>query len=159
MKKLNTQDERLVLQKRKIGNDAFGIVFYGLLISVLIQQFLIGAPFSQYAVELILFMVASFYVVIRNIFVGNNLFQNNNGQKMVIINSVVSGLTIAVITTTLNTINFGLEKMGGFVEITITSFITFACGLIASFIVFELLYQLNKRRQKQIDDMYKDIDE
>lgn len=160
MKKSNIQDERIILQKRKIGSDAFGIVFYGLLISILIQQFMFGAPFSQYAVELILFILASIYVVIRNIAVGNNLFNSsNNGQKMVVINSIVSGLTIAVITTILNTINFGLGKMGGTFDIALTVFITFICGAIASFIGFELIYIINKKRQRQIDDKYNDIDE
>ncbi|WP_019230076.1 DUF6773 family protein [Sedimentibacter sp. B4] len=160
MKKDNIQDERIVSQKRKIGSDAFGIVFYGLLISILIQQYMFDAPFSQYAAEFILFMVSAIYVVGRNIIVGNNLFSNSfKGQKMVVINSVVCGLTIAVITTTFNTMNYGYEKMGGASLIAITAFITFFCGALTSFIGFEILYILNKKRQKQIDDMYNDSDE
>ncbi len=160
MKKNNIQDERIVSQKRKIGSDAFGIVFYGLLISILIQQYMFDAPFSQYAAEFILFMVAAIYVVGRNIIVGNNLFNNSfKGQKIVVINSVVCGLTIAVITTTFNTINLGLEKMGGATFIAITSLITFFCGALTSFIGFEILYIINKKRQKQIDDKYNDPDE
>jgi hypothetical protein len=160
MKKDNIQDERIVSQKRKIGSDAFGIVFYGLLISILIQQYMFDAPFSQYAAEFILFMAAAIYVVCRNIIVGNNLFNNSfKGQKMVVINSVVCGLTISIITTTFNTMNLGLEKMGGIPLIAITSLITFFCGAITSFIGFEVLYILNKKRQQQIDDKYNDSDE
>lgn len=160
MKKDNIQDERIVSQKRKIGSDAFGIVFYGMLISILIQQYMFDAPFSQYAAEFILFVVAAIYVVFGNIIVGNNLFNNSfKGQKMVIINSVVCGLTISVITTTFNTINYGFEKMGGTPLIAITSLITFFSGALTSFIGFEVLYLINKKRQKQIDDKYNDTDE
>lgn len=160
MKNINIQDERIIFQKRKIGSDAFGIIFYGLLISILIQQYMFDAPFPQYAAEFILFMVAAIYVVCRNIIVGNNLFNNSfKGQKIVVINSVVCGLTIAVITTTFNTMNYGFEKMGGATLIAITAFITFFCGALTSFIGFEILYILNKKRQKQIDDKYNDSDE
>ena len=33
MKREKIQDERIIFQKQKIGSDAFGIVFFGLLIS------------------------------------------------------------------------------------------------------------------------------
>lgn len=160
MKKVNIQDERIVFQKRKIGSDAFGIIYFGLIISILLQQFMFGAPFSQYAAEFVLFMVAAVYIVVRNIIVGNNLFgDSSNEQKMVIINSLVCGVTIAAITTTLNSVNFGLGKMGGLTGIALTAFITFASGALASFIGFEFLYIINKKRQKQIDDKYNDADE
>ncbi len=135
MKKVNIQDERIIFQKRKIGSDAFLIIYFGLIASILIQQFLFGAPFSQYAAEFILFMVAAIYVVGRSIIMGNNLYDNSiNGQKMVVINSVVCGLTITAVTITLNTINLGLEKMGGTTGIAITALATFSCGVLASFI-------------------------
>ena len=55
MRKAYIQDERIVLQRRKVGSDAFGILFYGLLASVLAQQFIL-CTFSQYAAELILLL-------------------------------------------------------------------------------------------------------
>jgi len=110
MRKAYIQDERIVLQRRKVGSDAFGILFYGLLASVLVQQFILLAPFSQYAAELILLLAASIYVAIGNIVVGNNLFyDSNNGQKTVVINSVVTGIVVAMIVTAFNSINYGLE--------------------------------------------------
>jgi len=160
MKKVKIQDERIVSQKRKIGSDAFGIIYFGLIISILLQQFMFDAPFSQYAAEFVLFMVAAVYIIVRNIIVGNSLFgDSSNGQKIVIINSLVCGVTIAAITTTLNSVNFGLEKMGGSTGIALTAFITFASGALVSFICFEFLYIINKKRQKQIDDRYNDEDE
>lgn len=160
MKKGNIQDERIVSQKRRIASDAFGIIYFGLIISILLQQFMFDAPFSQYAAEFILFMAVAVYIVVRNIIVGNNLFGGSfKGQKIVVINSIVCGLTITAITTTLNAINIGLEKMGGATGITITALITFSCGALVSFICFEFLYIINKKRQKQIDDKYNDTDE
>lgn len=159
MKKANIQDERIISQKWKIGSDAFGIIYFGLIVSILLQQFMFNAPFSQYAAEFILFMVAAVYIVVRNIIVGNNLFGDRfKGQKMVIINSIVCGTTITAITTTLNSINFGLEKMGGERGIALIALMTFISGALVSFIGFEFLYIINKKRQKQIDDKYTDAD-
>ena len=63
--------------------------------------------------ELILFMIAAVYVVVRNIIMGSSLFGDTyRGQKMVI-NNLVCGITITAITTTLNAANYGLDKMGG----------------------------------------------
>jgi hypothetical protein len=64
MKKVNIQDERIVYQKRKIGSDAFGIIYFGLIISILLQQFMFDAPFSQYAAEFVLFVVAAVYIIV-----------------------------------------------------------------------------------------------
>lgn len=157
MKNKKIQDERVTLQKQKVSSDAFGILFYGLLISVLIQQFIFNAPFAQYAVEWILFIVASIYIIIRNITVGNNLFGcKNNGQKMVVINSIISGITIAIVATTLNIIDIGFQQMGGLYNIVIVFLKGFACGTLPSFIIWETFYLINRKRQKQLDEKYSD---
>lgn len=39
MKKKNINDERLIFQKRKIGSDAYAIISLGLIVSVIIQQY------------------------------------------------------------------------------------------------------------------------
>jgi hypothetical protein len=105
-------------------------------------------------------MIAAVYVVSRNIIAGNNLFTDTfKGQKIVVINSIVCGLTIAAITTTLNTTNLGLEKMGGATGIAMAALITFTCGAIVAFIGFEFLYIVNKKRQEQMEAKYNDADE
>jgi len=53
MKKQDMQDERVVAQRRKINSEAYGILMIVLLGSILVQQFLLNAPFKQYAVEVI----------------------------------------------------------------------------------------------------------
>lgn len=161
MKKAEIQDERIVFQKRKIGSDAFGIIYFGLIVSILIQQFVLEASFIQYAAEIILFMVAAVYVVVRNILVGHNLFgESSNGQRMVIINSLVCGLTISAVTTTLNSIKYGVDKMGGTTGILLVGVITFLSGSLVSFVGFKMLHIMNRKRQKQIDDKFrKDADD
>ncbi len=159
MKKNYIDDERIISQRRKVGSDAYGIIFFGLLISVLVQQFVFKAPFSQYAAELILFLIGSVYVLVGNILAGNSIFgEGVRGQRMVVLNSLVTGFTVAAIATVLNTMNYGLEKMGGTNQIAIVALITFTCGALPAFIGFELLYLINKKRQKQMDEKY-DFDE
>lgn len=105
-------DERVLAQKRKIQSDGFAILFFGLLLSVLVQQYIFNAPVSQYIVELILFIIMSIYLIVRNIMVGNDIFSTNtssdtSSKKIIIINSFVCGLTITIINTTLNYIKLG----------------------------------------------------
>ena len=75
------------------------------------------------------------------------------------INSVVTGIVVAVIVTAFNSINYGLEKMGDAAFIAVIAAITFACGALVSFVAFEFLYLINKKRQKQIDDKYNNSDD
>lgn len=154
MRNQKIQDERILMQKRKIGSDAFQITFYGLLLSVLVQQYMFNAPFSQYAVEIILFIAISIYIIIRNIMVGNDLFESSkHSPKIVVINSLVSGLVITIINTTLNYIKLGdLFKTNSLNTILISA-MTFLCATIISFIGFEILYLINKRKQKQIQSI------
>jgi hypothetical protein len=160
MKRREIQDERILAQKRKIGSDAFQIVFYGLLLSVLIQQFLFQAPFSQYIVEFILFITASLYIVIRNLTVGHDIFSAHKmGQKLVIINSIVSGLVIAVINSFLNYIRLGELFTTDLMNSLLVTFVTFIIASIVAFLMFEALYIVNRKRQLQIETKFTEQDE
>jgi len=157
MKREKIQDERLLAQKRKIGSDAFQILFYGLLLSVLIQQYMFNAPFSQYAVEVVLFLVTSIYVVIRNLMVGNDLFTSNKlGNKLVIINSVVCGLTVAVVNTTLNYLKYRDLFKTDIVNTMLVALITFLSASFIAFVPLETLYIINKKKQMQMEAKLKD---
>lgn len=160
MKREKIQDERVLAQKRKIGNDAFQILIYGLFLSILVQQYMFNASFSQYVVELILLITISIYVIIRNIMMGNDLFTSQKtGQKLVVINSLVCGLIIAVVNTILNYIKLGDLFKIDIVNTLLVSFITFLCGSFTVFIVLETLYIANKKKQMQIESKLKDEDE
>ncbi len=159
MKNVNIQDERILSQRRKVQSDAFGLLFWGLFISILLQKFMFNASFSEYATEFILLIVSAIYVEGRNIIAGSGSYNIDfSGQALVVINSVVSGLAIAAIATTFNVMNLGSEQMGGTGGIALTTLITFASGTLISFIVFQFLFMINKKKQKQIDEKYNDAE-
>ena len=47
MIKQNPQDERVVVERRKINSEAYGILFIVLLISVLVQRYWFEAPIEH----------------------------------------------------------------------------------------------------------------
>lgn len=51
-------------------SDAYQILVYCLMISVLIQQFIMNAPFAQFAVEFFCLIGSGIYITIRNLSVG-----------------------------------------------------------------------------------------
>jgi hypothetical protein len=157
MRNQKNQDERVLAQKRKIQSDAFVILFMGLLMSVLIQQFIFNAPVSQYIVE---FIFSSIYLLIRNIVDGNDIFSSNRSvQKIILINSIVCGLTITIINTTLNYIKLGNLFKTDFANTLLIFLITFVCSTLIAFLVFKLLYIANIKRKKQIETKFNDGDE
>lgn len=160
MKKKKIQDERVLSQKRKIGNDAFQIISLGLFLSVLVQQYIFDAPFSQYAVEMILLITVSLYVIVRNIMVGNNIFDSNKvNQRVVIINSIICGIIITIVNTILNYIKFRDIFITDIVNSVVVSLVTFVCASFVSFVVLQILYVINKRKQIQIEIQLEDDDE
>ena len=160
MKKEIVQDERVLSQKRKIGNDAFQIIFLGLFLSIFVQSYIFNADFSQYAVEVILLIVGALYVIVRNITVGNNIFESNNvNQRFVIINSIICGIIVVIINTTLNYIKFKdlfKNEMG---DMLIASLITFLCATASTVVVLQGLYFINKKKQMKIDSKLDDEEE
>lgn len=160
MKREKIQDERVLLQKRKIGNDAFQILFVGLFLSIFIQSYIFNAPFSQYAVEMIFLIGISLYVIARNIMVGNNIFDTDKvNQKFIIINSVICGVIVVVVNTTLNYIKFRGLFINEIPDMLLASLITFLCASVSTFAVLKVLYFINKKKQVQIDLKLKEEDE
>ncbi len=152
MKNREFEDERVIGQKRKVDSEALGIVFYGLLLAVLIQQYVFQAPFSQYAAEITIFIAISVYIVVRNIMLGNSLFRSaKRGQKAIIINSLITGAVVAGISGIINYFKY-FDLNDGNVKYTMLIFgITFFSAFMMCFIAFEILFIMNKRKQDQID--------
>ena len=89
MKRQNMQDERVLEQQRKVSSEVDGILMTVLLVSTLVQQFYLNAPFKQYAVEYICFLGISSYKLVRYITMGLDI--NSEGKRakiMPLINSV-----------------------------------------------------------------------
>lgn len=148
MKKQIQKDERILAQQRKIGSDAFNILWIGLIISVLVQQYLFNAPFTQYAVEIVLFIAMSFYILIRNLISGNDLFASKKGgQVIVIINSLVCGLTVTIINTILNYAKYSERvELPIAINTILVAGITFVSATATAFIALEFIYLVNKKK-------------
>ena len=158
MKKQNPQDERVVAQRRKINSEAYGILIVVLLLSIIVQQYLLNAPFEQYAVEFICFIGMSFFVLVRNMMLGLNLFGDGKRAKAIpFVNSIITGLVVTAINGVFNYIKFAEHynetSIGYFVAVLA---ITFVSATVSVFIALSLLNYLNKKRQakmlKRLDD-------
>lgn len=154
MKTTKIKDERVVNMRRKIQSDAFQVLFYGLLFSIIIQEYFFNAPFSQVAVEVVLFIVSGIYIVVANILVGNDIYSSDNkkrGQILVIVQSVVCGLAVGVVNTVLNYFKLGSLVTTNLGNTILISFITFLSTTLVSFVVFEILFLVNRKRQNKIE--------
>ncbi len=145
------QDERTVAQKRKIGSETCNLLLLALLVAILVQQFVLNVPFAHYAAEFICFFGACSYLLIRNLTSGNDLYsRKNTGFKLVIINSLVCGFTICVVTGIANYARYGENATPNLW--LLTSLITFLWGTAGAFLSFSLLHYLNKRKQQNIEN-------
>ncbi|MEK4236779.1 DUF6773 family protein [Paenibacillus sp. FSL H7-0714] len=142
MKKSKMNDERVVSQRRKIQSDAYQILVYCLLISVLIQQFIMNAPFEQFAVEFFCLIGSGIYITIRHLSVGVDIWDSQrHTNKKLLINSIISG----GICVSLLIVLAGERNVWSIILI----FVSF---IIVYFLTQLVLRNINKKRQQQIDD-------
>lgn len=146
MKRNIVHDERVINERRKITNEAFSIVMFFLVASILIQQFVFKAAFSEYATEFICFFGGMIYILIRNISVGNNL-TSTVSNKFFITNSLVSGIVITAVTG-YRMLNDNISTN----EIIFTLISVFAISTISSLLSFFTITKLNQRKIKKLED-------
>lgn len=146
MSNRHNTDERVIMLRRKIGSEAFSLLYIGLLISIIIQQQVFKAPFVQYAVEFYLFIFAAIYVLIRNYFVGNNMviFKNQVG---VVFYSILSGSVVATLVST-----FNILRQGKVAWSILVFLITFFSASLFSFPILQVIYIVNKRKQENLEE-------
>lgn len=149
MKTKRIQDERVTAQKRKITSEAYSYVMIFLLGSVLVKQFVFHAEFSEYAIEFIAFFGSSFYIVIRNLLVGNHLFSMDNNKGKIILNTLVTSSTITVVLAFMN-----MGERGSRSEFMIQMVIVFVIAGLASLVSNYGLYKLNQRRIEKLEKHY-----
>lgn len=138
------QDERIVAQKRKIASDGFSLLLLVLWLSVPVQQFVFEAPPAQYAFEFICAIVFSYYIVLRNLRVGNNLFPRDT-RRLKLTTSLVMAATIAGVNSFL-----AFRRAGEFSRAASSMLVSFLAAFATSFALISLLYAYNQRRQRQI---------
>jgi len=142
MKNLKNQDERILMQKRKVQSDAFQILIYYLLIAIVVQKFIFNAPFYQIIVEFIGVVGAAFYVEIRNLLLGSDIYSTNTTTKKIIVKgSIISGCGCAIFLF----IIAGITDM----EILLVSSL---CTTISCAGLSFLFYYLNRKKQDKIEE-------
>nr|WP_300004177.1 DUF6773 family protein [Tissierella sp.] len=141
MENKEIKDERIIFQRRKIQSEAYSILVYFLLFSILFQQYVLNAPASQYMGEFIGAVGIGIYVAIRNISMGLNLSsRKDTSLKKLFLNSVfLSSITVTFFVF----ISGERDLVDG-----LTFFITFT---IISFSIDFLLQYLAKKKNKEID--------
>lgn len=150
--KRQIQDERVLAQRRKIQSDAYGILIIVLLISILVQQFLLNAPFEQYAVEFICFFGMSIYMIVRYLTLGINIYGEGKRAKSIpLVNSIVTGIVVTAINGVLKYTRYAEryqdDGIGYFIAVLVITFISAAAF---AFVVLSFFGYLNKKKQEKI---------
>lgn len=158
MRKQTMHDERVAAQRRKMNSEAYGILMLVLLASILVQQFLLNAPFEQYAVECICFFGMSFYMVIRYMTVGLSIYGEGKRTKSIPwVSSIVTGIAVTVVNGVLNyskyAERYNEDGIGYFIAVLA---ITFISATVFAFAVLSIFGVLNKKRQAAIDKRLND---
>ncbi|WP_426350311.1 DUF6773 family protein [Alloiococcus sp. CFN-8] len=142
MNNLKNDDERTLLLRRKVQSDGFQLIIIYLLLSALIQKFFFKASFNQIAVELIGFLAAALYMIIRSISLGINLnSEGSKSNKNVIKGAILSGLGCCIFL-------FIFAGKRDLLTLGLISIFTSISYLATSF----LLDYLNKRKQSKIEE-------
>ncbi len=142
MKSLKNQDERILMQKRKVQSDAFQLLIYYLLIAIVVQKFIFNAPFYQIIVEFIGVVGAAFYVEIRNLLLGSDIYSTNTTTKKNIVKgSIISGCGCAIF----------LVIIAGITDMQIL-LVSSLCTTISCAGFSFLLYYLNRKKQDKIEE-------
>ena len=142
MKNNKIQDERILLARRKIQSDAYGWLVWVLMISIIVQQFFMKAPFAQYAVEFFVLIGCGLYIAVRHFKEGIDIWNpKGDGKKKLLLNTIVSGVTSVILFALLSGIYDIKNLTSYFVSFDIFFFV-FRSAVIA----------INKKKQQTIEN-------
>jgi exosortase/archaeosortase len=142
MKNNKIQDERILLARRKIQSQAYGWLVYALMISIIVQQFFMKAPFAQYAVEFFTLIGCGLYISVRHFKEGVDIWNSKgNGRKKMLLSTIVSGVVSVILFAFLS----GIYDMK-----TLTSY--FVSFVIFFFVFRSFIIAINKKKQQAIED-------
>ena len=158
MKRKNMQDERISSQREKINSEAYIILMTVLFASMIVQEFLLNAPFRQYAAELICFSGMGVYITVRHLMLGVDISGDRKKSKHIpLINSMAAGAVVTLINGIFNCFEYSeiykQNGIGGFIAMLAVTFISSA---VLTFAVLSCTYYLNNRKQEKIQ---KQLDE
>ncbi len=123
MKKI--EDERILIEKRKINSRAFSYVFIGLWLILIYRQFILEQEPSNYWDILVLTLGISTYVLIRNVFKG--LYQTYREKESKRKNILIGGIVGSIIFTLIHGFfsDYNLSSSKDIVRILISGIIFF----------------------------------
>lgn len=142
MKYNNIQDERILLARRKIQSEAYGWLVYLLMISIIVQQFFMKAPFAQYAVEFFALIGCGLYISIRHFKEGIDIWNSkDNGRKKLLLNTIVSGVVSVILFALLSGI-YDIKNLTSYFVSFVIFFFVFRSSVIA----------INNKKQQTIEN-------
>lgn len=149
MKNNKIQDERILLARRKIQSDAYGWLVWVLMISIIVQQFFMNAPFSQYAVEFFALIGCGLYVSIRHFKEGIDIFSpKGDGKKKLLLTTIISGVVSVILFALLS---------GKYDIKTLTSY--FVSFVLFFFVFRSAIIFINKKKQQTIENKLNEVNE
>lgn len=142
MKVSKVQDERILIARRKIQSDAYGWLVWILMISIIVQQFFMKAPFAQYAVEFFVLIGCGLYISIRHFKEGIDIWNpKSESKKKLLLNTIVSGVVSVIIFAFLSGI-YDIKNLSLYFISFVLFFFLFRSSIIA----------INKRKQQDIEN-------
>lgn len=95
----------------------------------------------------------SIYILIANIVKGNNMFTSKKrGHTMIIIQSVVAGIIVSIITTIQNYMSYGDKMQENIItNLILVALVTFISSATFTLIVLELFHLANNKKQQAIN--------
>ena len=135
------KDELILSERRKIQSTGYSWIVCILLLSIIVQQFIMKAPFEQYAVEFYILIGCGFYNIIANYKKGNDIWNPSNNDKIkLFINTVISGILSVFVLVLLS----GEHQMNELVEYFVT-FVVFFFGIRL------IMIRINNKKQEKIN--------
>ena len=141
MKNNQINDERIIAERRKIQSRGYAWIVTILLISVIVQQFFMRAPFAQYAVEFFILIGCGIYNIIANYKKGIDIWNPaGDDKKKIFLNTLISGILSVILFAYLS----GNHKMN--------SLLSYFVGFVTFIFVFRLIMiGINRKKQEDID--------
>ena len=148
MKNNQIQDERILAERRKIQSRGYAYIVYILLISVVVQQFFLNAPFAQYSVEFFILIGCGIYNIISNYMKGIDIWNpRGDGKKQILLSTLIAGIASVILYVILS----GRYEVNGLV-------LYFGSFVIFFFVVRLIMIGLNRKKQERIDEQMNDDD-
>lgn len=148
MKNDYIQDERILSERREIQSRAYAWSVIVLLVSIIVQQFFMKAPFAQYAVEFFLLIGCGLYNTIASYKKGIDIWNpRGDGKKQILFSTLISGVLSVILFSVLSG-NYQISNL-------IFYFVSF---VVFFFITRLIMISLNNKKQERIDKELNDDD-